>query len=378
MRNNKLVNCTLIPLINLVVSIILTILIMWSGREIIWFLYKTTTIEIINYIVWMIFDNNQLILTIAMLLMAFIFTILSYRKAKFLSEKLIRKDELEVYNRAVLKILEKTEYMKNGDIDTNIPEIYDGYPLELAKNINNIVIKLKNITTEEKRAQQTKTDLITNVSHDLRTPLTSIMGYLSLIERDEYRDEIQLRHYTVIAYQKAKALNILINDLFELTKMQNSGVTLNRSKIDLVELIGQIMAQFQYELSSANMVSRLFFSDDRLIISGDGNKLVRAIENIITNAIKYGKDGIYIDIKTYRVDSSAVIEIVNYGEEILQTDLEFIFDRFYRIEKSRNREAGGTGLGLSITKSIIELHNGNICAISEEGKTIFRVEIPSV
>lgn len=351
---------------------------MWSGREIIWFLYKTTTIEIINYIVWMIFDNNQLILTIAMLLMAFIFTILSYRKAKFLSEKLIRKDELEVYNRAVLKILEKTEYMKNGDIDTNIPEIYDGYPLELAKNINNIVIKLKNITTEEKRAQQTKTDLITNVSHDLRTPLTSIMGYLSLIERDEYRDEIQLRHYTVIAYQKAKALNILINDLFELTKMQNSGVTLNRSKIDLVELIGQIMAQFQYELSSANMVSRLFFSDDRLIISGDGNKLVRAIENIITNAIKYGKDGIYIDIKTYRVDSSAVIEIVNYGEEILQTDLEFIFDRFYRIEKSRNREAGGTGLGLSITKSIIELHNGNICAISEEGKTIFRVEIPSV
>ena len=118
---------------------------------------------------------------------------------------------------------------------------------ELAGNINSIVSQLRNITIEERKAQQTKTDLITNVSHDLRTPLTSIIGYLGLIENDKYKDEVELRYYINIAYEKSKNLNLLINDLFELTKMQNNTVNLEMNNINLIELLSQIMEHYSYQ-----------------------------------------------------------------------------------------------------------------------------------
>ena len=123
----------------------------------------------------------------------------------------------------------------------------------IAKNINSIVTKLNDAAEEERNAQKTKSDLITNVSHDLRTPLTSIIGYLALIDKDEYKDEVELRYYISIAYEKAKKLNVLINDLFELTKMQNYQVKMKFSKINLVELLGQITAEFDAILKSINM-----------------------------------------------------------------------------------------------------------------------------
>ncbi len=246
---------------------------------------------------------------------------------------------------------------------------------ETAKNMNIIIERLNN-SVDERIAEQSKNELITNVSHDLRTPLTSIIGYLGVIEEDRYRDEVQLRYYVNIAYEKSKRLNLLINDLFELTRMGNGGVKISENPINIVELLNQLIVQFRFQLENANMEERLFFSEDKLIVLGDGDKLVRAFENLISNGITYGKYSKYIDIITSKEDNTAVIKVINYGDPIPVLDLPHIFERFYRVEKSRSEETGGSGLGLAITKNIIQLHNGKIAAYSDEEKTTFEVKLP--
>lgn len=276
---------------------------------------------------------------------------------------------------SISEIINTTNIMANGDLNQTIQTESKDEIGKLGDNINSIVSQLRNITIEERRAQQTKTDLITNVSHDLRTPLTSIIGYLGLIEEDKYKDEVELRYYTTIAYEKSKNLNILINDLFELTKMQNNAIKLDKIDINLVELLGQIVSQFEYDFNQENIKVRTDFSEDRLIVNVDPSKLVRAFENLINNAMKYGNDGKYIDIVTRKQDNMAMVKIINYGDPIPILDLPHIFDRFYRVERSRNRNDGGSGLGLAITKNIIDLHGGSIKVESNSISTVFEVRL---
>ena len=273
----------------------------------------------------------------------------------------------------IASLMNSVEIMASGDLDQRIDVDSNDDVGDMARNINHIIGQLENKTIEERKAQQTKTDLITNVSHDLRTPLTSIIGYLNLIEEDKYKDEVQLRYYTNIAYEKSKDLNILINDLFELTKLQNNSLPLNKIDINLVELVSQVISYLDYQLNESKMEIRANFSEDKLIVNADPDKLVRVLENLINNAMKYGNDGKYIDIVTRKESNRAVVEIINYGEPIPQSDIPFIFDRFYRVEKSRNRNDGGSGLGLAITKNLIEAHGGQILVKSDNNRTLFKV-----
>ena len=273
----------------------------------------------------------------------------------------------------IASLMQSVKIMANGNLDQRINVDSNDDVGDMARNINHIIEQLENKTIEERKAQQTKTDLITNVSHDLRTPLTSIIGYLNLIEEDKYKDEVQLRYYTNIAYEKSKDLNILINDLFELTKLQNNSLPLNKIDINLVELVSQVISHLDYQLNQSKMEIRTNFSEDKLIVNADPDKLVRVLENLINNAMKYGSDGKYIDIVTTKEGNRAVVKIINYGEPIPQSDIPFIFDRFYRVEKSRNRNDGGSGLGLAITKNLIEAHGGRILVKSDNNKTLFKV-----
>ena len=273
------------------------------------------------------------------------------------------------------KIVNATNQMAAGDLDKIIEIDCKGDTKKLGDNINIISSILKDVTIQERKAQQTKADLITNVSHDLRTPLTSIKGYLGLINGDNYRDEVQLRYYVDIAYEKSKELEVLINDLFELTKVQNNSITLDKIDIDLVELLNQIIFQFGYQFESEKIKERSFFSEDKLIISADPNKLVRAFQNLINNGIKYGT-GEFLDIYAYKKNDYAVVDVISYGNPIPAVELPYIFDKFYRVDKSRNKNDGGSGLGLAITKSIVSLHGGIITAQSDGEKTIFKVMLP--
>lgn len=276
----------------------------------------------------------------------------------------------------LVSITKAVQRIANGHFDERIPVRYNDEMGELASNLNKMAEQLKTSIEDERRAERTKSELITNVSHDLRTPLTSITGYLGLIEQDRYRDEVELRHYVHIAYEKSKRLHALIDDLFEYTRLSGGGLSLKKTTIDLVEMIGQLTAQFQYEMRQAGMEIRLSFPHGKVPIEADGEKLARVLDNLLTNAVHYGKEGVYVDVAVKNDGMEAVVEVINYGLPIAMQDLPHIFDRFYRVEKSRSEHTGGSGLGLAIAKQIVELHGGTICVESDRGRTKFEIRLP--
>ncbi|MBM7566848.1 sensor histidine kinase [Paenibacillus sacheonensis] len=277
--------------------------------------------------------------------------------------------------RYLMDISQGIERIAGGNFDYRFPIRGDDELAGLAENINTMTAQLKLSIEEERRAERTKVELVTNVSHDLRTPLTSIVGYLGLIEEDRYRDEVELRQYVRIAYEKSMHLKSMIDDLFEFTRT-SGGMGLRLSPINLVEMLGQLAAQFRLQFEQAGMACVLMLPDHPIIVDADGDKLVRVFENLIVNAIQYGKDGKRIDIAAWTDFGQTVVEIANYGEPLPASTIPLLFERFYRGEHSRSRNTGGSGLGLAIAKNIVELHHGAIAAASDGGRTSFKVRLP--
>ncbi|PFD96108.1 two-component sensor histidine kinase [Bacillus cereus] len=286
-----------------------------------------------------------------------------------------RHEKKLYYEACIKKMIEEIRYIANGNFNHKISVLQHNYLEDLANGVNQIVEQLKVSIEEERQTEQAKSELITNVSHDLRTPLTSIVGYVNLIHHDNYRDEVELRHYIQVIYDKVTRLNMLMNDLFEYTRVQNKELQLNTLPIDIIELLGQLSVQFRMQFQEANIECRPSFPSEKLIVLADGDKLVRVFENLIINAMTYGNDGKFIDIIAYQEDQVIAIDIVNYGQPIPSTDLPHIFERFYRVEKSRSTYTGGSGLGLAIAKSIVEIHSGTIEVYSDAEKTTFTVKL---
>lgn len=284
--------------------------------------------------------------------------------------------------RYLITINDTVNRIANGQLDFDYQmEVNVRSPFgPMAGNLNRMAGRLDQALLEERRAEQAKNELITNVSHDLRTPLTSILGYLGLIEQDRYRDEVELRHYVQIAYYKSQRLNVLINDLFDYTRMRHDSVAIQRISFNLIEVLGQLLVQYHMPLQEAGMEGRLHTVEKSMIVSGDPIMLVRVFENLIANAMSYGKEGKLVELRVQRDASGAkaTVEVINYGEPISALDLPHIFERFYRADKSRTEWAGGSGLGLAISKSIVEKHGGYIDAVSDASRTAFRVTLPVV
>ncbi|WP_290769985.1 MULTISPECIES: sensor histidine kinase [Exiguobacterium] len=229
------------------------------------------------------------------------------------------------------------------------------------------------------QADRLKHELVTNVAHDLRSPLTSITGYLDLIHSDRYRDEVELRHYIQVIHENATHLKGLINDIFDYTFLQNDRIALQTSEVRLDELLNQLIMQSTLRLSEVGMEARFSSSAERPIVEGDALKLVRVFENILENAIRYGRDGTYIDMFIDDTDEAVLINMTNYGEEAIPSrDIPYVFERFFRVEQSRAHYTGGSGLGLAIAKSIIDLHEGEIHVTSQPRETTFTIILPKV
>jgi len=284
-----------------------------------------------------------------------------------------------IYIKYFIEIFYKINEIASGDFKVRISKNSKNLKNKLgilAKNINLIMENFDSVIIENKNSEKTKLDLITSISHDLRTPLVSILGYLQLINKDEYKDEFVLRSYVSIAFNKTKTLKILIDDLFQLTTLNNYGLKISKEKIDIIELIKQLVIEYRFSFEKSNIECRLHFTDEKIYILGDISKLVRAFENLIVNCIKYSKCSKYMDIYVDKQENEVTFEFVNYGDPIPPIDIPYIFQRFYRVEKSRGEETGGSGLGLAITKSIVELHDGKIFVESNVDKTNFKVILP--
>ena len=244
----------------------------------------------------------------------------------------------------------------------------------LADKLNQMADDIKGIMENERRSEYAKNELITSVAHDLRTPLTSIIGYLDLVSSKELTQETQ-RKYIDIAYNKSKRLEKLIEDLFTYTKFNFGEVKANYNEVDMVKLLNQLVDEFYPSFAEYNLEYEFCPKSASAVIKADGDLLARAFANLISNAIKYGREGKNILIELFKKDTGVIITITNYGDIIPPEDLNRIFQRFYRVETSRSSETGGSGLGLAIAQSIITMHGGSIFARSDEQGTVFTIEL---
>lgn len=260
----------------------------------------------------------------------------------------------------IQKLSDAMREIADGNLNAYVQVEDDNEFSDMASNLNYMIKELNALMERERESERTKNELITNIAHDLRTPLTSIIGYLELISNSKNLTEETRIKYTEVAYTKAKKLQKLIEDLFGLTKLNCGKIALNLSKVDLVKLLTQLMEEFYPSFSNNNLSYSLKSNVNTAIITADPNLLARLFENLIGNAIKYGADGKEINVKIDAAPSIVKVSVINYGKVIPEEEVGFIFDKFYRLEQSRSSKTGGTGLGLAIAKNIVELHSGTI------------------
>jgi signal transduction histidine kinase len=265
------------------------------------------------------------------------------------------------------------ERIREGDLDTNIPvKGYDEIS-DLAYSINNMRVELKQSIAKERELEKTKNELITNVAHDLRTPLTSMTGYLELIKGNRDIDDETREKYINIAYDKSKRLERLVTDLFDYTRFEKNKLQLSLVKLNITKFVEQLAEEFYPSIEEKRLELITSFPKTNLYIRGDGELLARALGNLLSNAIKYGADGkqIRMELLEDREHNHVIFRVTNYGRLIPQKDIGKIFEQFYRVDASRT--STGTGLGLAIAKNIIEMHKGRIEAKSDEEGTVFEV-----
>ncbi len=272
------------------------------------------------------------------------------------------------------KISHSVQQISIGKLGVEIPPRSPDELGVLAVNINQMTARLKASLEEERNAEHGKSELIASVSHDLRTPLTSILGYLELIGKDTASPD-DLRRYADVALQKSRQLQKLIDHLFVYTKVSGGELNIHSTRIDLKELLGQLAEEFVPTLQTEGMEYRLIAPEDRYIIPADGDLIVRVFENLLSNAVRYGRRGRIVKLILYRDADWTITEVVNFGDPIPPEALPRIFDRFYRADGSRAEKSGGAGLGLAIAKSIVDLHGGEISAQSDDMRTVFQVKL---
>lgn len=247
---------------------------------------------------------------------------------------------------------------------------------EIAGRINEMTEQINQLIKSERDALQSNKDLIACVAHDLRTPITSVKGYLDLALDTKRYDLEQRQKYVRIAQTKANRLEYLIHDLFNYTKLTSGEITLHRSKIDLVQLVEQMVEEFYPLFQEEELECTTKYNISYLEMNMDGELIARAVQNLLSNAIKYGKDGKHVYVELECLEQEVQIRVTNYGLVIPEESIKHLFDKFYRVERSRNVKTGGTGLGLNIAQEIVHLHGGRIQVTSGASGTCFTIALP--
>lgn len=243
------------------------------------------------------------------------------------------------------------------------------------QKINQIKHTLKQQRLEAEAAEQRKNDLVVYLAHDLKTPLTSVIGYLTLL-RDEPQISEELRQkYLSISLKKAERLEELINEFFEITRFNLQNLTLSYEKVNLTRLLEQLTYEFKPIFAEKNLNYFLEIEPDTMIRC-DINKMQRVLDNLLRNAVNYSFENTTIHILAVQNTDSMHIKFINQGPTIPQEKLERIFEQFYRLDTARSSKSGGAGLGLAIAKEIVELHHGRITAKSSDEIIEFHVMIP--
>ena len=277
--------------------------------------------------------------------------------------------------RYISRISSAMREIAEGDLNITLDVEGDDEFADMAENLNNMVEELRQLMDRERESERTKNELITNVAHDLRTPLTSIIGYLELLSGPVKLNEERQKKYLDITYKKSKRLQKLIEDLFGFTKLNYGKISMKVSKVDIVKLLSQMLEEFYPNFMEKNLAYELQSNVTAKVITADGNLLARLFDNLINNAIKYGSEGKKIIVKVDATDTVVTVSVTNFGYVIPKEELPLLFEKFYRVEQSRSVNTGGTGLGLAIAKNIVDMHGGTIGVTSDLNGTVFTVKL---
>lgn len=279
--------------------------------------------------------------------------------------------------------LEKIIYLENWTSSEERVTIGDNHmhmhfaPLKNEDDIPSGVIVVIQDITEHVKLSEMRKEFVADVSHELKTPITSIMGYADTLLEDEYDKETKDKFLTVIATE-ARRMAKLVTDLLALSRYDNNEIKQEKTEFDLGELVKQCQDKVQIEIDKKHQKVECFVTANVPAVQADKDGIERVILNILTNSIKYTKEGGNIKIYVGFVYNDAYIKIIDNGIGIPEEDLTRIFDRFYRVDKARTREMGGTGLGLSIAKEILDKNNGSIDIKSKKGEgTEVVIKIPT-
>ena len=249
--------------------------------------------------------------------------------------------------------------------------------VEVEKKLNHFkteAIKNERLAREN---EQKKDELIVYLAHDIKTPLTSMIGYLSLLSEIKDMPQEQRNRYIDIALDKSYRLEDLINELFDVARFNSEKIVLEKEEINLNLMLEQIADDFYPTLKEMNKKIN-FTSDEKTILYADPDKLSRVFNNLIKNAVNYSKENTDINISIINKENQVTVNITNKGKQIPKEKLDKIFEKFYRLDSSRTSKTGGSGLGLAIAKEIVELHGGKIYAESDMKETTFSVILPII
>lgn len=276
----------------------------------------------------------------------------------------------------MLKYLEQIELGINNIISDSkepVHMITELKPIE--ERLNEIKETLNERKMEAIEAENRKNDLLLFLAHDLKTPLTSIVAYLSMLDTQPEMSVEERARYTHISLEKAERLGELINEFFEITKLNLQNNELEKTELNLSMMLEQLADELYGVLREKNLICKVY-TEENLVIKGDPDKLARVFDNILRNAIAYCYPDTLIEIQAKEKEGRIEIIFSNRGEQIPREKIGRLFDKFYRVDDARSSATGGAGLGLAIAKDIVELHGGTIRANSDREQTKFIVSLP--
>lgn len=290
---------------------------------------------------------------------------------------LAQKTSKEFIN-PIRTLLKGVTEISNGNYDVRVKSEKINEFLELSNGFNNMAETIQNEQKENKKLEKMREDLILDISHDLKNPLASIMGYSETLINAEDLTNDKINEYLTIINRNSYRANKLINDLFEFSLYNNTDYKFNLEKRDICEMLREIIANFIPEFDHKEFTYDFDIFESSYYVMADEEKIYRAINNILDNKVKYNKKGNTISIKTEIHDNRFFIKFCDNGDSIPDQYKESIFNPFVRVDKSRNSKTGGTGLGLSITKRILNKHNGDIRILDSKVGTNFEMYLPLI
>ncbi|WP_027624007.1 sensor histidine kinase [Clostridium lundense] len=267
------------------------------------------------------------------------------------------------------KIHNTLDGIKNNNLNGRIRiQTTNKHLKNVSNDFNHVLDNFQDIQEKNYYLQMSRKKLISNISHDLRTPLTAILGFTELLQTNKNLTEEKKQSYIDTISLKSNYLYSLLEDFFELSKMDSEDMFLNLQKIDINENVTEVLANFYNDFMERNITPEIRLDEGSLFVMGDNIKVNRIVSNLLSNTLRYAKD--FVAVRTKKDEDKVWVIIENTGKTISKEDIPYIFDRLYTSEPSRNLKYSGSGLGLCIAKTLVEKHNGEIYVSSENNKTI--------